>query len=72
MENQLKEEIMIPYLENVMKRSHAPGCKHLLETLRKFVGIENGTDWEEKIDKADCEGRTDWKYWKEKTDKWWW
>jgi hypothetical protein len=43
-----------------------------MEKLRTFLGIENGTEWEEKIDEADCKGKTDWKYWKEKTDEWSW
>ena len=63
---------MIPYFGNVMKFSYAPGRKHLLEKLRTFFGTENGTDLEKKIDEADCTGKTDWKYWKEKTGGWWW
>jgi hypothetical protein len=68
----LEEEVVMPYFENVMKYRYAPRRMHLLEKLRTLFGIVNATHWEEKIDEADCKENTSWKYWKEKTDEYWW
>ena len=63
---------MIPYFENVMKFSYAPRRKHLMEKFRTLFGAENATNWEEKTDEPDYKENASWKYWKEKTDKYWW
>ena len=63
--------MMIPYFEVVMKFSYAPGRKHLLEKLRTFFGTHNATTCEEKTNEADYKENASWKYWKEKTDKFW-
>jgi len=71
-EYQSKEKIMITYFEGLMKFSYAPHRKHLLQKLRTLFGIENGTSRGELSDQPGFKGNDNWKYWKEKTDKFWW
>ena len=67
MENQSKEDIMVHYLEGVLKYNYVSGWKHTLEKLRVFFDTASMVDRKEKTSEVD------WKVdFKEKIGGWWW